>query len=61
MKNPSRPTDASRLVGLITVVVIVAVLYLAREVCEANEAALDYVESSTGGHFCIEFRRIEPG
>jgi len=32
MKNPSRSTDASRLVGLITVVVIVAVLYLAREV-----------------------------
>jgi two-component system sensor histidine kinase PilS (NtrC family) len=36
-------------------------LYIAREVCEANEAALDYVESSTGGHFCIEFRRIEGG
>ena len=36
-------------------------LYIAREVCEANEAALDYVESNTGGHFCIEFRRIEGG
>ena len=36
-------------------------LYIAREVCEANEAALDYVESSAGGHFCIEFRRIEAG
>ncbi len=36
-------------------------LYIAREVCEANEAALDYVESSAGGYFCIESRRIEPG
>ena len=36
-------------------------LYIAREVCEANEAALDYVESNMGGHFCIEFRRIEGG
>jgi two-component system sensor histidine kinase PilS (NtrC family) len=36
-------------------------LYIAREVCEANQAALEYVESHTGGHFCIEFRRIEAG
>jgi two-component system sensor histidine kinase PilS (NtrC family) len=36
-------------------------LYIAREVCEANEAQLDYVESTTGGHFCIECRRIEAG
>ena len=36
-------------------------LYIAREVCEANQAALDYVESGTGGHFCVEFRRIEGG
>jgi two-component system sensor histidine kinase PilS (NtrC family) len=35
-------------------------LYIAREVCEANEAALDYIESAAGGHFCIECRRVEP-
>jgi two-component system sensor histidine kinase PilS (NtrC family) len=36
-------------------------LYIAREVCEANGAALDYVESATGGHFCVDCRRVEPG
>lgn len=36
-------------------------LYIAREVCEANGAALEYMESSLGGHFYIESRRIEPG
>jgi two-component system sensor histidine kinase PilS (NtrC family) len=36
-------------------------LYIAREVCEANEANLDYVETPTGGHFRVDCRRIEPG
>jgi len=36
-------------------------LYIAREVCEANEASLEYIESAAGGHFCIECRRVEPG
>jgi two-component system, NtrC family, sensor histidine kinase PilS len=35
-------------------------LYIAREVCEANGASLDYVESAAGGHFCIECRRVQP-
>jgi two-component system sensor histidine kinase PilS (NtrC family) len=35
-------------------------LYIAREVCEANGASLDYVESAAGGHFCVECRRVEP-
>ena len=35
-------------------------LYIAREVCEANEAALEYIESAVGGHFCIECRRADP-
>lgn len=35
-------------------------LYIAREVCEANDATLDYVESAAGGYFCIETRRVEP-
>jgi two-component system sensor histidine kinase PilS (NtrC family) len=29
-------------------------LYIAREVCEANAASLEYVETSVGAHFCIE-------
>ena len=36
-------------------------LYIAREVCEANEASLDFIESAAGGHFCVECRRVEPG
>jgi two-component system, NtrC family, sensor histidine kinase PilS len=36
-------------------------LYIAREVCEANEASLEYIESAAGGHFCVECRRVEPG
>ena len=36
-------------------------LYIAREVCEANEASLDYIESAAGGQFCIDCRRVEPG
>jgi two-component system sensor histidine kinase PilS (NtrC family) len=28
-------------------------LYIAREVCEANSATLDYVEVAPGGHFRI--------
>ncbi len=36
-------------------------LYIAREVCEANEASLDFVESAVGGQFCIDCRRVEPG
>ncbi|MCC7080681.1 MAG: hypothetical protein IT530_08425 [Burkholderiales bacterium] len=35
-------------------------LYIAREVCEANDASLEYVESTAGGHFCVECRRVEP-
>jgi len=35
-------------------------LYIAREVCEANDATLEYVESAAGGHFCIDCRRVEP-
>jgi two-component system sensor histidine kinase PilS (NtrC family) len=35
-------------------------LYIAREVCEANGASLEYVESAAGGHFCVECRRVEP-
>jgi two-component system sensor histidine kinase PilS (NtrC family) len=35
-------------------------LYIAREVCEANGASLDYVESAAAGHFCVECRRVEP-
>lgn len=36
-------------------------LYIAREVCEANEANLDYVETPAGGHFRVDCRRVEPG
>jgi two-component system sensor histidine kinase PilS (NtrC family) len=36
-------------------------LYIAREVCEANGASLEYLESSAGGHFCIDCRRAHPG
>jgi two-component system sensor histidine kinase PilS (NtrC family) len=36
-------------------------LYIAREVCEANEASLEYVESADGGCFCVECRRVDPG
>ncbi len=36
-------------------------LYIAREVCEANGASLEYVESSAGGHFCVDCRRVQPG
>jgi len=35
-------------------------LYIAREVCEANDATLEYVESAAGGYFCIDCRRVEP-
>lgn len=35
-------------------------LYIAREVCEANGASLEYVESAAGGHFRVECRRVEP-
>jgi two-component system sensor histidine kinase PilS (NtrC family) len=28
-------------------------LYIAREVCEANGAKLDYVETESGGHFRV--------
>jgi two-component system, NtrC family, sensor histidine kinase PilS len=31
-------------------------LYIAREVCEANGATLDYVESATGAHFTVVCR-----
>lgn len=34
-------------------------LYIAREVCEANDASLDYVESAAGGYFCVECRRSQ--
>lgn len=36
-------------------------LYIAREVCEANEASLEYIESAAGGFFCVECRSVEPG
>jgi two-component system sensor histidine kinase PilS (NtrC family) len=36
-------------------------LYIARELCEANEAALEYVETAAGGHFYVDCRRVEPG
>lgn len=35
-------------------------LYIAREVCEANDASLDYIESAAGGFFCVECRRLQP-
>ena len=28
-------------------------LYIAREVCEANDATLEYIETPTGAHFTI--------
>jgi two-component system sensor histidine kinase PilS (NtrC family) len=28
-------------------------LYIAREVCEANDAKLDYVETESGGQFTV--------
>lgn len=34
-------------------------LYIAREVCAANDATLDYVEAAAGGQFCVICRRIE--
>ncbi len=36
-------------------------LYIAREVCEANEASLEYIESAAGGFFSVDCRRVEPG
>jgi two-component system sensor histidine kinase PilS (NtrC family) len=33
-------------------------LYIAREVCEANNASLEYVETTAGAHFCIECKSI---
>ncbi len=36
-------------------------LYIAREVCEANGASLEYIESAAGGHFCVDCRRVNPG
>jgi two-component system sensor histidine kinase PilS (NtrC family) len=35
-------------------------LYIAREVCEANAASLEYVETSVGAHFCIECKSSSP-
>jgi two-component system sensor histidine kinase PilS (NtrC family) len=31
-------------------------LYIAREVCEANDARLDYIETASGGHFAVVCR-----
>ena len=28
-------------------------LYIAREICDANSATLDYVEATSGGHFTV--------
>ncbi len=35
-------------------------LYIAREICDANGAALDYVDAVTGGHFIVMFRGDSP-
>jgi len=34
-------------------------LYIAREVCEANDAALEYVETDSGAQFCVTCRTVE--
>lgn len=35
-------------------------LYVARELCETNQSSLDYIESSSTGHFRIIFNCTEP-
>jgi two-component system sensor histidine kinase PilS (NtrC family) len=36
-------------------------LYLARELCAANHAALEYVEEAAGAHFRISIRELRDG
>ncbi|MDO9312873.1 MAG: ATP-binding protein, partial [Nitrosomonas sp.] len=35
-------------------------LYIARELCETNQASLDYIEGSPGGHFRIICKSSQP-